>query len=201
MRFVRFWAHGLGAILLLLNGGCASDPPTDFYVLQSLPESLTEDQQAKAAKGVALGVGPVTLPQYLDRDQIVTRRSRNALVLEDFNQWAQPLTENFATVLGQNLALLVPTDGIAYFPWRRSARVDYQVTVDVDQFEGIAANQALLVARWSILSRDGERELLARQSRHLETATGSSMEATVLALNQALDSLSREIAEAIRGLR
>jgi hypothetical protein len=201
MKTIRHWILGLSAVVVLLIGGCASDPPTSFYVLQSLPEALTEAQQTEAAKGVALGVGPVSLPQYLDRDQIVTRRSRNALVLEDFSQWAQPLTENFAKVIGQNLALLVPTDSIAYFPWRRSARVDYQITVDVNQFEGIAGNQALLAARWSILSRDGEKELLARQSRHVETATGSGMEATVLALNKALDNLSREIAEAIRELR
>lgn len=200
MKNMRSWMLGLSAALLLLSGGCATNAPTNFYVLQSLSETLTADQQAPAAKGVALGVGPVTLPQYLDRDQIVTRRTRNALVLEDFDQWAQPLTDNFTTALGQNLALLLPTDNIAYFPWNRSARVDYQVTVDVSQFEGISGNQALLVARWSILSRDGEKELLARQSRHLETATGSSIEATVLAMNQALDSLSREIADAIREL-
>jgi uncharacterized lipoprotein YmbA len=198
---MRSWIAGLGAIVLLFVGGCANDPPTNFYVLQSLPETLSAEQQADAAKGVALGIGPVTLPQYLDRDQIITRRSRNALVLEDFDQWAQPLTDNFTTALGQNLALLIPTDRIAYFPWRRSAKVDYQVAVDVSQFEGVAGNQVLLVARWSILSRNGEKELLARQSRHQETATGNGIEATVLALNQALDSLSREIADAIRELR
>ena len=73
--------------------------------------------------------------------------------------------------------------------------------MDVNQFEAVAGNQALLVARWSILGRDGEKELLARQSRHAEAIGGTGMEATVLALNQALDSLSREIAQAIQELR
>lgn len=198
---MRNWTLAFVAAPLLVLSGCANDPPTNFYVLQALPETLTEEQQTEATKGIALGIGPVTLPQYLDRSQIVTRRSRNALTLEDFDQWAQPLTENFAKVLGQNLSLLIPTDRIAYFPWRRATRVDFQIIVDVNQFEGIAANQALLVARWSILNRDGERELLARQSRHVETAAGTGMEATVLALNKALDSLSEEIAEAVRQLR
>ncbi len=198
---MRYWRLGIFAALSLGLGACANDPPTNFYVLQALPETLTEEQQSEARQGVALGIGPVTLPQYLDRSQIVTRRSRNALTLQDFDQWAQPLTENFAKVLGQNLSLLIPTERIAYFPWRRATRVDYQIIVDVNQFEGIAANQALLVARWSVLGRDGERELLARQSRHVETAAGSGTEATVLALNKALDSLSEEIAEAVRQLR
>jgi uncharacterized lipoprotein YmbA len=56
-----------------------------------------------------------------------------------------------------------------------------------------------LIARWSILDR-AERELLSRKV-HLNAPTGGrEYEAMVVALNQMLEALSRDIATAIQRL-
>jgi len=58
------------------------------------------------------GVGPVTLPPYLDRSQIVMSDRANELNLAEFDQWAESLQTNFTRVLGENLVAVDP-DGLS----------------------------------------------------------------------------------------
>src|SRR3954454_16512640 len=82
---------------LLPLAGCSlrgQPPPTHLYVLTALPQS-----ERAATPGIAssdiLGVGPVTLPQYTDRAQIVTGSTNPELNRAPFEQWAEPLDTNF----------------------------------------------------------------------------------------------------------
>ncbi|MEE9549424.1 MAG: PqiC family protein [Candidatus Binatia bacterium] len=195
----------LGVSLIAL-GGCAATQPTRFYVLSSLPRS--ETNQAESVKGgVAVGIRPVAFPKYLDRPQIVTRASRNQLDIAEFDQWAEPLKNNFGNVIAENLSILVPTNRIAVFPWTKSTPIDYQVSVEVTRFEASAGGDSLLTARWSIMGKNGKKLILRRKSKFNEPLAGGGeaggrqdFKATVSAMNRALESLSREIAEAIKGL-
>ena len=75
-RATRPVLASLSCVLLVL-GGCLGTPPTRFYLLPTLT-----DVSAPAATGeraLTIGVGPVTLPPYLDRPQIVTRASQAQL--------------------------------------------------------------------------------------------------------------------------
>ena len=89
----------LGVALLALSG-CASSPPTRLYVVPSLTDTATAPPLAP--HDLTLGVGPVTLPPYLDRPQIVTRAGRARLILAEFDQWAAPLQDTVARVLAEN---------------------------------------------------------------------------------------------------
>jgi hypothetical protein len=144
-------------------------------------------------------VGPITLPKYLDRPQIVTRVSPNQLTLGEFDRWAEPLQDNVSRVLAENLALLIPTDQILVQAWPRSATLDYQVQVEVLHFDGWLGGESALIARYSVLDRT-ERALFNRMV-HLQAPTGGrDYEAMVVALNQMLDTLSRDLAVAIQRL-
>jgi hypothetical protein len=144
-------------------------------------------------------VGPITLPKYLDRPQIVTRVSPNQLTLGEFDRWAEPLQENFSSVLAENLALLIPSDQILLNPWPGSATLDYQVRVDVRHFDGWLGGESTLLARWSLLDR-AEQVHLSRKV-HLRVPTGGhDFEAMVVAMNQMIETLSRDIAAAIQHL-
>jgi uncharacterized protein len=182
---------------LLGLGACASTP-SHFYVLNTLSASETVPAPV-AAQSPVIGVGPITLPKYLDRPQIVTRAGSNQLALGEFDRWAEPLQDNVLRVLAENLARLVPTDHILLHPWTRSATVDYQVSMEVLQFDGWLGGESTLLARWSILDR-AERELFNRMV-HLHAPTGGrDYEAMVVAMNQMLEALSRDIALAIQRL-
>jgi uncharacterized protein len=82
--FVRRLALVTLVVLLIGLGACASTP-SRFYILNTLSASETIPGTA-AAQGPVIGVGPITLPKYLDRPQIVTRVGRNQLALSEFDR-------------------------------------------------------------------------------------------------------------------
>jgi uncharacterized lipoprotein YmbA len=181
----------LGVSLLVMSG-CTTTPPTRFYVLPALSGTDTTPGVSTAKREITIGVGPVTLPAYLDRPQIVTRASRAKLNLADFDQWAAPLQDSFARVLAENFSMLIPTDRVTLFPWSRSMVIDYQVTVDVIRFDGGMGNEVVLAARWGIADADG-KEIIMRQSRFQSPAAPQDHEATAMAMGRTLEALSREI--------
>ena len=145
---------------------------------------------------LSLGIGPITLPAYLDRPQIVTRTSHAKLDLSEFEQWAAPLQDDVPRVLADNLSYLIPTNHVTVFPWQRSTLIDYQITVDITHFEGTLGESSALTARWRILGEDG-RELLMKTSSFSEQVSGQDHEATVASMSRTLGALSREIAAAL----
>ena len=193
-RLLPVWVLAMLGFLLLGLHGCASSPPTRFYVLPSLAEAETAPPAAQ--RDLTIGVGPVTLHPYLDRPQIVTRTSRVRLILGEFDQWGAPLRDSVTRSLAENLSLLVPTDRVVLHPWSRMTVPDYQVTVDVLQFDAGPGGEVILAARWQILNAD-EKALVIRKSRLTAAAGGHEYEATVTAMGRTLDALSRDMAAAL----
>ena len=192
---LRLTSVGLIFILIII-GGCASTPPSRFYVLSPLQGDHT---QAKADEAcAAISVGPVELPDYVDRFQIVTRISPNKLSLAEFDQWAEPLKESFARVLMENLSILLCADPISLYPSRGPTAIDYRVEVEVIRIDGRLGEQATLVARWTILDEKDSRVLLTRKSNLSSPAQGGDYEALVSAQSQTIVAFSRDIAEALK---
>ena len=181
-----------GLALLVLSGCFGSTPPTQFYVLPSPTGVDTAPPSSAGQRTLTMGVGPVTLPPYLDRPQIVTRTSRAKLALADFDQWAGPLQDTITRVLAEHLSLLIPTDRVVLYPWPRTIDPDYQVTVEVIQFDRGTGSQVVLAARWSLLDRDG-KELVMRKSRVSLAAGGQDYEAAVTTMGRALEALAQDI--------
>ena len=144
-----------------------------------------------------VGVGPVTLPPYLDRPQLVTRAGGNRVVLADIDSWVEPLEGMFARVLGENLALLLGTDDVLMLPQRRDVTLDRQVEVDVTRFDVDAAGNAVLDARWWVYGRGGDKLLRSGRSTITEPAQVGDYTAAAAALSRALGAMSREIAQAV----
>jgi uncharacterized lipoprotein YmbA len=189
------WWILLMIIGMALTSGCASSPNTRFYVLTPLPATTTD-----VAGGMAVGVGPLDLPEYLDRPQLVTRTAENELRLAEFERWAESLKYSFTQVLTSNLAVLIPTQRLFVYPWRRAITVDYQVQAQVSRFDRAVDGDSVLVVRWAILAGDSGREWLRQESTYRQTPTGPDAAATVAAMNQTLTDFSREVAAALKGL-
>jgi len=189
--------RALLSVVLLVLSGCAKTPPTRFYVLPALTGAETAAPSSGVKSDLTIGVGPVTLPPYLDRPQIVTRASRAKLDLGEFDQWAAPLQDTFARVLAENLSLLLGTDRVLLHPWSRTLEVEYQVTVDVIQFDGGVGGEVVLAVRWSLIGADG-KELTMRKTRLQAPANPRDYEATVTAMSRILEDLSRDIAATLQ---
>ena len=190
----------LSVYTVVLNGcGSGRQKPTRLYVLTALPRAENM-QQTRAADGVAIGVGPVTLPQYVNRPQIVTGDSGPELQSASFAQWAEPLEDNFARVLAENLSILLATDRVAIFPWKGPISINYQVVIEVTRFLGKTGEDASLVALWSIVGKNGKEVLVSRKSSFNEPTGAQDYEALAAALSRTVASLSRDVAAAITAL-
>lgn len=179
---------------------CGTSQPTKYYLLSaSAPDRL----QASAAGELTIGVGPVILPPYLDRREMVARTSGNELGVAIYDQWAEPLAESVTRVMEEDLGHRLATDRIIRLPVKRSLRkavdMDYQVTIAISTFEKMPDGGVVLNARWAILDND-KNELLLRRSEFSQMPAADSYAAQAAAQSQVLGRLSEEIAAAIKGL-
>jgi hypothetical protein len=180
----------------LTLAGCANSQPTRFYTLSPLADAPGGAPLANLPE-LTVGVGPVTLPPYLDRPQLVTRAGGNRMVLADFDSWVEPLQGMFARVLAENLALLLGTDDVLILPQRRDVALDRQVEVDVTRFDVDDAGNAVLDARWWVYGRNGDKLLRSGRSTISEPAAVDDYTSAAAALSRALGAMSEEIARAI----
>lgn len=186
-------------------GGCAAfEPradPSSYYILGALPEAdFTADKDPSNGKAnFSLGLGPIELPGYLDRQQIATRTSTNRLSYSEMDRWAAPLAESFSRVLGQNIAHQLNPARVIQFPWQHSDAPDFQVKIEVLQFEANSDQQAWLTARWTVLDRN--KKILISQRSQLNRRAGSlASEDFVKALSETLGDLSREIVKSLQAV-
>ena len=187
--------------LLLLAGvtllaGCASSPPTRFYMLNS-----TQDIREMTARTdnncPTIGVGPIELPQYLSRAQIATAPSENEVSYADFDQWAQPLPGNFSHVIAENLSKLVCTKAVYQFPWIMPEHPDYRVRIQVVTMTGNPGGTAFVDSWWTVSDSKEKKLTVSNRSRYSEPVRGQDYTALVQAYSKILASLSRDIAKAI----
>ncbi len=186
----------------LIIGSCSPFGPgtqrsTKYYVLNSLRSEATPTQPLANLPDIGIGVGPIRMPLYLDRSDIVTRGSLNQVEIADFSQWAGPLPENFSRVLAENLSVLLSTDKVAIFPFVRRETIDYNVSVYVTRFDGMPGDKAHLRARWSILDNKRKESLYEMHTVVSQPVEKNTIEALIAAKSRTVADLSRKIAEAI----
>jgi uncharacterized lipoprotein YmbA len=186
---------GIFATLLV---GCSGTPTKSNYYLLNAFQNIGAVEIMKSDEGgVILGLGPVTLPEYVNRVQVVTRTSRNEITFSEYDRWAEPLKMNVIRVLKENLAELLHTDGIFVYPWPLGSAVEYIVTADVIRFDAQPADSSVLEVRWS-LSRGNDRKLILNKKSRFETPVKSSRyDDLVASLSSGLNEFSREVATAV----
>ena len=193
MKPPRSFAVPVLLVATLLLSGCAQGPPPTFYVL----DARADPALAGVERGVAVGVGPISLPAHLDRPQIVTRAGPYRLDLSEANHWAEPLKSTIARVISTHLANELRSNRVYVLPRRELTRVAYQVVVDFERFDGVLGEAAVLVARWSVLAGEDGARLVTRLSIITEPVDAGGYEALVAASGRSLERLGREIAAVI----
>jgi uncharacterized lipoprotein YmbA len=193
----------LAAVAVLGTAACIggrASPATQHYVLSPVIE-VASGGTASPAGPLVVGVGPVTLPAYLDRPQMVIRAAPDLIEVREFEQWGEPLRDGVTRVVAVNLARLLPGSRVVAFPWRSTEAIGCQVILDIGQMDGPAGGSVALDARWRVLDRSGS-EVAARVSRLSEPAgTGTTAAAMSRALGVLSHDIARELKAAERGLR
>lgn len=194
----RVLAAALVALALISLAACATNDNTKFYLLTPLAEP------SKSQSSAAIAVGPIVLPRYLARPEIVGRVGGNQLGVSESDQWGGELEDNMTRVVASNIANILGTNNIALFPWSAGPQptMDYQVIVEVTSFERTPDGSCVLEAFWRIAHGESGEILVMRRSSFQEQAATSSTgsvdyNAIALAQSKNVEKLSREIAEAI----
>jgi len=205
MKKVARIAASSSVLSILLLAGCsilAPQPDTSqFFVLAPLPITDTPQSGSESPllPNAILGLGPVKLPPYLDRNEIAVRVSPTQVTYSTTDRWAEPLDVNVNRVLLQNLSQLLGTDRIVIYPWSNAVQVAYQIRIELLSFEATKSGEAQLTARYGIL-RGIEREPLVIREANFSRPSAEGTAASVTALSATLGDLSRDIAAALRQL-
>jgi hypothetical protein len=185
----------LGSVML---AGCftARPDPTRFYVLTPITAADTPAPPADAAR-VVLGLGPITLPRYLDRSEVISRVGNNEIRAADFDRWAEPLHLQIARTLAEDLAVLGAVSRVVHHPWYRASDLDAVLELDVLRFERNAEGHALLAARWRLRCPSGGVPLHTEEIILSDPATAADAAAVAEALSRQVAELSRRAAAAL----
>lgn len=179
----------LCAVLVAFLVGCAAQPATHYYDLVS----QSEGSDARLAESVTLGIGPISLPQILDRPNVVTRQGGTKVEVANFHIWAGELEPVFTRVLAENVSRQLKHDAVWPSPWDNRFRPEYQVRIFVDRFSGELKGPVALSLSWTLLADYGQRVVTTQRYRSVRNSEGG-YQAYVQALNGLLEAFSRELA-------
>jgi uncharacterized lipoprotein YmbA len=204
MMHKKIWkisAALLGFLLSVLTGcvGQAS-APTRFYMLKPIVGSEIKLKFAARDRYVIVGIAPIDFPAYLDRPQLIIQKGRNEYRLAEFDNWAEPLRNNFERVFFENLNILLNDLPVAVVGQSGPLNTDYQIRMAVIRMESDQKGRVTLDAGWVILGDDGRKIVLAKMSRYDEQSASEDYVEIVAAQSRSLEALSREVAEAIKNL-
>ena len=190
----------VSVIATLIFAGCAGSPQVRFYLLSPLvPQE--GNASPKTPTPVSVGVAPVEIPDYLNRPQIVTRDGRNELNLAEFDRWGGSLPDNIASVMTENLSLLLGSDRVQTVPRGRGETVDYSLVMRVLRLDCTPGDQVIMKIQWTLLAGPAGKEGVTRVTTRSEKLKDARYDTLVAAVSNSLGEVSREIAREISDRR
>jgi uncharacterized protein len=176
--------------------GCASSPNESFYTLSAgVPVNGATPASGEFAYSIA--VGPITLPEVVDRPQFVLRAGPNEVLIVELHRWAGSLRSEIPRIIADNLATDLKVKRVAAYPQSAGDNADYRVLVDIQRFDSTLGESVTIDALWTV-KRVSDGVLRTGRSTTKESSEGGSYDAVVAAHSRALATISHEIAEAIR---
>ena len=186
---------GVLAVLAGLGGCFRSSPPDQFYMLRAID---TPAAAPLAGDGPLVGLGPVRIPAYLDRPQMVAAASGQEYRMSEAHRWAERLDENIARVSAQNLAALIPTDRILPHPWPREPRPEVQVAMTFQELHPDPQGIVRMSVLWTL--RHGQNQTESHRFSCRQPASTTDYAQMVEVESQCLARLNREMATAIQAV-
>jgi uncharacterized lipoprotein YmbA len=177
-------------LVAIAVSGCGASATPRFYSLSS-----SAAPNGALAVQTAVIVEPVSVPPAVDQPQIVIQVAPNRVDVDEFNRWDAPLGDSIARAVAGDLSVLLATPNVATAPLA-NFNPAYIVTINVQRFESVEGQEALVDAVWVVRNAAGN----TRSGRTIATEApqGESFDALALAHSRALTKLSEDIAAAIR---
>jgi uncharacterized lipoprotein YmbA len=147
-------------VALMALGACRSDP-IQFH-------TLTPAQPAPSSHVAAdeIVIESISVPPQVDRPQLVIRQGESSLAILETQWWGATLVDELRSALVDQLSNT------------RAAR-KLSLRVDVQRFDSVPGQYALLDAKWRLRARESNTQLTCRST--LQTAAGNSIDDVVVA--------------------
>jgi len=197
MRKTGFLSYTVVILVSFILNGCLSvpnSPVPKFYTLH-LTGGPEENKKFDILPKVIIGIGPVEIPEYQNRPQIVTRDKEGMLKFAQFERWGESLDSGLARLILENLALMLPQAEFQVFPCDFSIPLDYQVIVNVAQLESQLDKDVFLSAQWTIINSKTKEMLITKRTAIRQLINPRNYSGLAQALSRACALLSSEIAE------
>lgn len=192
--------HTVLAAALVCLAGCSSPSPT-FYALRADDASAAKSAAVSAvptgAAALDVVVGPVTVPDMVDRPQIVTRNPDNTIAMNEYARWASPLKLDIGRVVAADLAQRLGTARVSTIDVGGATPPVWRVRVDITRIDSVLGDSVTIDAQWVVKPPDHEALTLGHTVAH-EQVTSQDYGALVDAHDRALATISADIAAAIR---
>ena len=210
MRFVEIGATmraGI-AVMACVTAGCAGSSAERFYALNDGGVLLVTTSPAAGARPVigpntslpGIVVSAITIPELVDRPQIVTRDNANRVIVSEQNLWAESVKSGVARTLATRLGRAMSDAGqpvqVAFYPQSSLADPVLRITVDIVRFDAVPNGEAIVDALWSIRRpSDG----MVRTGHTVASAPidGVDYDAIVGGWNAAVEMVDRDIAATV----
>ena len=190
---VRAWMIALSAVYLLVLSACGSSPPVRYYSLNPIDTDYQQDPD----DAVMLGIGPLSIPDYLNRSQIVTRDVDAQMRVDDFSRWTEPLADSMHRIISTDVDNLLHGVVVVMYPYDAVVRshLDYRLVGDVNRFDADSSGLVVLEIQWAIVDTEANLLVPARRNRYqAQMVTSGDFGAMVAAMNDVLSQFSRDVA-------
>jgi uncharacterized protein len=202
----------LSWLIPLLLAACQSSP-AQLYVLSSptaarqnagsaqLVEAAGRDLPQPTYFGKLVGTlgVAVTVPEYLDRLDIVERAGANELKPSKKAQWGESLSVDATRVVVEDLEALLPSVNVVIVPSRTPRSLDYEVDINLIRFEGDASGNSVIAGEWTISASDGH-ELASGRFMRPEPIAERGFSEMAAAMSRNLAAVSSDLATAFKQL-
>lgn len=196
-RTALLLAVAVAVAVAIASSACLGrSPEPRLFTLGATPRAA----DAPLDSELAVLVGPVRFPRYLERPQLVRRLEGGELDLDEFNRWAGSFEENVVRALSLDVANRLRSDRVVAYPSDPPFALDYRVRIHFDELVVGPDDVLRMRARWSI--RHGQNDAPPRIGRtDLDRpVSGRSIEAVVRAHEEAVAALGKALVREIEGM-
>jgi len=165
--------------LLITLAACTASPNNRYYTLSPL-------LQTEQAVNRNWELSAVTIPELLNRPQIILKSGTNNIVIEEYDRWPEPLDGMITRILKDNLTSRMGLDSKVSIPGSEECRI----SVTIDELDADNDGNVFLSALWMLQTGEVTKSYIYKRSQKTKS---SDIQSIVAALSMMLGTFSDAI--------
>lgn len=183
-------------VLGFILAACTRSKEPQYYLLNPI---AMPNKQMNHYNNLHLGIDDITIPDYLEKPQVMISYSPNRVELEEYHQWVGALDKNIKSVISTNLTSLLPGAIVENSPWNAKFKPNYQLQIDIEQFTIDMQGNSILRAEFILYH---ENNIAKKKDVYYRLKINNiTIENLIASMNNNLTHLTQDIAQVVRSSR